>query len=135
MILMGLELHHTPVMVPEVLEALAVQPGGRYIDGTLGEGGHSKVILEASDPGGQVLGLDADHEAIAVARTRLERYGESFLAVNTNFRNMRNAALDLNFIPVHGILLDLGLSSLQLDAEAPRLQLPPSRSPGHALQP
>lgn len=118
MILMGLELHHTPVMVPEVLESLAVQPGGRYIDGTLGEGGHSKAILEASDPGGQVLGLDADHEAVAVARTRLERYGESFLAVNTNFRNMRKAALDLDFVPVHGILLDLGLSSLQLDTEA-----------------
>ncbi|MBM3957719.1 MAG: 16S rRNA (cytosine(1402)-N(4))-methyltransferase, partial [Gemmatimonadetes bacterium] len=54
---MGLELHHKPVMVPEVLEALRVQPGGRYIDATLGEGGHAEAILRASEPGGQVLGL------------------------------------------------------------------------------
>ena len=60
MILLGLELHHTPVMVPEIMQALKTQPGGRYIDGTLGEGGHSKSILNAVKPGGQVLGLDAD---------------------------------------------------------------------------
>jgi 16S rRNA (cytosine1402-N4)-methyltransferase len=115
---MGLELHHTPVMVPEVLGSLAVQPGGRYIDATLGEGGHSEALLDASSPGGQVLGLDADHEAIAVARERLRRFGDSFLAVNANFRDLRAAALDHDFVPVHGILLDLGLSSLQLDVEA-----------------
>lgn len=118
MILMGLELHHTPVMVPEVLEALAVQPGGRYIDATLGEGGHSEAILEASEPGGQVLGLDADHEAVAVARERLGGHGEAFMAVNINFRELRSAALELDFVPVHGVLMDLGLSSLQLDVEA-----------------
>ncbi|MBI4220209.1 MAG: 16S rRNA (cytosine(1402)-N(4))-methyltransferase RsmH [Chloroflexi bacterium] len=115
---MGLELHHTPVMVPEVLEALAAQPGGRYIDATLGEGGHSEAILNASEPGGQVLGLDADHEAISVARERLARYGDAFLAVNANFRNIKEVALDVGFVPVHGILLDLGISSLQLDVEA-----------------
>lgn len=115
---MGLELHHTPVMVPEVLEALAVQPGGRYIDATLGEGGHSQAILDGSEPGGQVLGLDADHEAVAVARERLAAHGDSFLATNTNFRNLRDAALELDFVPVHGVLMDLGLSSLQLDVEA-----------------
>lgn len=115
---MGLELHHTPVMVPEVLEALAVQPGGRYIDATLGEGGHSQAILEGSGPGGQVLGLDADHEAVAVARERLAGYRDAFLAVNTNFRNLRDAALEVDFVPVHGVLMDLGLSSLQLDVEA-----------------
>lgn len=118
MILMGLELHHTPVMVPEVLEALAVQPGGRYIDATLGEGGHSEAILEASEPGGQVLGLDADYEAVAVARERLGGHGEAFMAVNINFRELRSAALELDFVPVHGVLMDLGLSSLQLDVEA-----------------
>ncbi|MBI4305207.1 MAG: 16S rRNA (cytosine(1402)-N(4))-methyltransferase RsmH [Chloroflexi bacterium] len=115
---MGLELHHTPVMVPEVLDALAVQPGGRYIDATLGEGGHSEVVLKASEPGGQVLGLDADHEAITVARARLASYGDAFLAVNANFRDIKDVALDLEFLPVHGILLDLGISSLQLDVEA-----------------
>jgi 16S rRNA (cytosine1402-N4)-methyltransferase len=115
---MGLELHHTPVMVPEVLEALAVQAGGRYIDATLGEGGHSQAILDASGPGGQVLGLDADHEAIAVARERLAGYDDAFRAVNTNFRDIRGAALEFDFVPVHGVLMDLGLSSLQLDVEA-----------------
>ncbi|MEX0762698.1 MAG: 16S rRNA (cytosine(1402)-N(4))-methyltransferase RsmH [Dehalococcoidia bacterium] len=115
---MGLQLHHTPVMVPEVLDALKVQPGGRYIDATLGEGGHSDSILQAADPGGQVLGLDADHEAVTVAADRLEEHGDSFLAVQANFRDLRVTALRYDFVPVHGVLFDLGVSSLQLDAEA-----------------
>lgn len=117
MILVGLELHHTPVLVPEVLDALAVQPGGRYVDATLGEGGHTEAILRASDPGGQVLGMDADHEAIAVAGDRLSAYGDRFRAINSNFREMRVTALAIDFVPVHGVLFDLGVSSLQLDAE------------------
>ena len=118
MILVGLELHHTPVMVPEVLDALAVQPGGRYIDATLGEGGHTEAILRASDPGGQVMGIDADGEAISVAVDRLTSYGDRFISINTNFRELRAAALTFDFVPVHGILFDLGVSSLQLDAES-----------------
>lgn len=105
-------------MVPEVLHALAVQPGGRYIDATLGEGGHTEAILNASDPGGQVLGIDADQEAISVAADRLRSFGTRFLAANSNFRNIRAVALSFDFMPVHGVLMDLGLSSLQLDAEA-----------------
>ncbi|MBT4125131.1 MAG: 16S rRNA (cytosine(1402)-N(4))-methyltransferase RsmH [Chloroflexi bacterium] len=115
---MGLELHHEPVMMPEIMQALNVQPGGRYIDGTLGEGGHSKEILRAADPGGQVLGLDADAEAISVATERLAEHGESFLAINTNFRDVRATALRYEFVPVHGVLFDLGVSSLQLDRES-----------------
>jgi len=117
-ILMGLELHHTPVMVPEIMNALDVQPGGRYIDGTLGEGGHSKSILTAAEPGGQVLGLDADAEAISVATERLAEFGDSFLALNVNFRDVRATALRYEFVPVHGVLFDLGVSSLQLDRES-----------------
>ena len=117
MILMGIELHHTPVMTPEVLQALNVQSGGRYIDATLGEGGHSKAILAAAQPGGQVLGLDADPEAVAVASERLAEAGESFLALNVNFRDIRATALRYEFVPVHGVLFDLGVSSLQLDRE------------------
>ena len=117
MILMGIELHHTPVMTPEVLQALNVQSGGRYIDATLGEGGHSKAILAAAQPGGQVLGLDADPEAVAVATERLAEAGESFLALNVNFRDIRATALRYEFVPVHGVLFDLGVSSLQLDRE------------------
>ena len=115
---MGLELHHEPVMMPEIMLALNVQPGGRYIDGTLGEGGHSREILRAADPGGQVLGLDADAEAITVATERLAEYGDSFRAVNVNFRDVRATALQREFVPVHGVLFDLGVSSLQLDRES-----------------
>ena len=118
MILVGLQLHHTPVMVPEVIDALRVQPGSRYIDATLGEGGHSDAILQRSAPGGQLLGIDADPEAVTVASSRLGRYRDSFLAVNGNFRNLRAIALKHDFVPVHGVLFDLGVSSLQLDVEA-----------------
>jgi 16S rRNA (cytosine1402-N4)-methyltransferase len=118
MILMGLETRHVPVMVPEVLDALNVQPGGRYIDATAGEGGHSQAILRASEPGGQVLALDADQEAVAVAMERLAEFGDSYLAVNANFRDLRITALRHDFVPVHGVLFDLGVSSLQLDREA-----------------
>jgi 16S rRNA (cytosine1402-N4)-methyltransferase len=115
---MGLELHHTPVMTPEIMQALNVQPGGRYIDGTLGEGGHSMEILKAANPGGQVLGLDADAEAISVATERLAEHGNAFLAINVNFRDIRATALQYEFVPVHGVLFDLGVSSLQLDRES-----------------
>ena len=115
---MGLELHHEPVMMPEIMQALNVQPGGRYIDGTLGEGGHAREILRAANPGGQVLGLDADAEAITVATERLAEYGDSFRAVNANFRDVRATALQNEFVPVHGVLFDLGVSSLQLDRES-----------------
>ena len=118
MILMGLELHHTPVMIPEIIQALKAHPGGRYIDGTLGEGGHSKSILNAIEPGGQVLGLDADAEAITVATERLMEHGDAFLAINANFRDIRATALRYEFVPVHGVLFDLGVSSLQLDRES-----------------
>ena len=115
---MGLELHHTPVMIPEIIQALKAHPGGRYIDGTLGEGGHSKSILNAIEPGGQVLGLDADAEAITVATERLMEHEDAFLAINANFRDIRATALRYEFVPVHGVLFDLGVSSLQLDRES-----------------
>lgn len=118
MILNNLEIQHTPVMVPEILKGLNVSPGGRYIDCTLGEGGHTKSILEASNPGGEVLGIDADHEAIEVSKTRLEKYDDRFIFSNNNFNEIRKIAMKSNFIPCHGILFDLGVSSLQLDKES-----------------
>lgn len=107
---------HIPVLLEETIEALAVQPGGRYIDGTLGAGGHALAILERSSPGGQLLGIDTDHEAIAAARARLEAYKSSTLLINDNFANLRAIAIKYDFFPVHGILFDLGLSSLQLSS-------------------
>jgi len=105
---------HVPVLLQEAMRALAVQPGGRYIDCTLGGGGHALTILERSSPGGQLLGIDADPEAIKVAKARLEAYGSSVLLVNENFANLQATCIKYDFFPVHGILFDLGLSSLQL---------------------
>jgi 16S rRNA (cytosine1402-N4)-methyltransferase len=105
---------HIPVLLSEVLRALAVQPGGRYIDCTVGGGGHAAAILDHSSPGGQLLGIDADPAAIDSARERLQRFKESALLVNDNFVNLRDICVKYDFFPVHGILLDLGLSSLQL---------------------
>jgi len=106
---------HIPVLLQETIEALAVQPGGRYIDCTLGGGGHAAAILEHSSPGGQLLGIDADSEAIKIAKTRLEKYSSSTLLVNDNFVNLQAICYKYDFHPVHGILFDLGLSSLQLN--------------------
>jgi len=102
-------------MLEEAIRALDVQPGGRYIDCTLGGGGHAAAILEHSSPGGQLLGIDADPEAIKMARARLEAYSDSALLVNENFVNLQAVCVKYDFFPVHGILLDLGLSSLHLN--------------------
>ena len=106
---------HIPVLLEETMEALAVRSGGRYIDCTLGAGGHALAILEHSSPGGQLLGIDADPEAIAIARARLEAYKSSALLINQNFANLKDTCIKYGFFPVHGILFDLGLSSLQLE--------------------
>jgi len=108
---------HTPVLLGETIEALNVQPGGRYIDATLGAGGHAAAILENSSPGGQLLGIDADPRAIEMAAARLEAYRDSILLVNDNFSNLREICHKYDFLPVHGILFDLGLSSLQLEQD------------------
>ena len=108
---------HTPVLLRETIDALAVQPGGRYIDCTLGGGGHAAVILERSSPGGQLLGIDADPAALQAARARLKNYSGSALLLNDNFVNLKSICTQYDFAPVHGILFDLGLSSLQLDGE------------------
>lgn len=106
---------HIPVLLEETIKALAVQPGGRYIDCTIGGGGHAAAILDHSSPGGQLLGIDADPEAIKAARERLGAYGSSALLVNDNFVNLQAICFKYDFQPVNGILFDLGLSSLQLD--------------------
>jgi 16S rRNA (cytosine1402-N4)-methyltransferase len=106
---------HTPVLLSEALRALAVQPGGRYIDCTVGAGGHAAAILDHSSPGGQLLGIDADPAAIEAARERLQHYKESALLVNDNFVNLQAICIKYDFFPVHGIIFDLGLSSLQLN--------------------
>ena len=104
---------HQPVLVAETLTALNVQPGGRYIDCTVGTGGHAAAILEASAPGGQLLGIDADPDALQLARGRLQ--GKKTILVNDNFINLKSICQKHGFFPLQGILFDLGLSSLQLN--------------------
>ncbi|MDA1256726.1 MAG: 16S rRNA (cytosine(1402)-N(4))-methyltransferase RsmH, partial [Chloroflexi bacterium] len=113
------EIRHVPVMVPEVLRALDVKPGGIYIDANLGQGGHTEAILRASGPDGAVLGIDADAEAITSATERLSEWSGRFTTANANFRDLRAVAAEhgRNAGSVDGILFDLGLSSLQLDTE------------------
>ena len=106
---------HIPVLVKETVQALGVQPGGRYIDCTLGGGGHAAAILEHSSPGGQLLGIDADPEAIKIAEAKLQAYRDSSLLINENFVNLQAICIKYDFYPVHGILFDLGLSSIQLN--------------------
>jgi len=107
---------HEPVMLREVLAGLNVQPGGRYVDCTVNGGGHTEAILFASAPGGSVLGIDADANAIERARARLSHFGSSVALVNGNFRDVDSICRERGFVPVNGVLFDLGLSSLQLGA-------------------
>lgn len=106
---------HTPVLLKETLEALQVKPGKHYVDCTLGSGGHALAILEKIMPQGQLLGIDADPEAIRIATMRLSGYADSTIIVNDNFSNLETICRENHFLPVHGILFDLGISSLQLD--------------------
>jgi len=109
--------NHIPVLLKETIEALAVQPGGRYIDCTLGGGGHAAAILDHSSPGGQLLGIDADPDAIKMSEARLQAYSGSTLLINENFVNLQAICIKYDFLPVHGILFDLGLSSFQLNRD------------------
>jgi len=110
-------LTHIPVLLEEAIEGLNVESGGRYIDCTVGSGGHAAAILERSSPGGQLLGVDIDPEAIQMAKMKLEPYGAAALLVNENFANLEEICSRYDFRPVEGILFDLGISSLQLNSE------------------
>ena len=103
---------HIPVLYQEVLAGLQPRPGGKYIDGTLGAGGHTAGLLRASAPDGEVLGLDLDLAALDVARQTLLPFGARARLKQASYVEMAAAAGD--WAPVDGIVLDLGLSSLQL---------------------
>jgi 16S rRNA (cytosine1402-N4)-methyltransferase len=106
-------VRHEPVLLESVLELLAVKPGGRYVDGTVGLGGHAHEILERSAPSGTLLGLDRDSETLEEARKRLRPFGERARLVHADFRELPRL---LDGARPDGILLDLGVSSAQLDA-------------------
>lgn len=106
---------HVPVLVDEVIAALQPRPGGKFIDCTIGLGGHAEAILEEISPSGTLLGIDADPDAIKIGKDRLSDYGETVTLVNDNFINLEAISERCHFHPVDGILFDLGVSSLQLD--------------------
>ncbi len=106
---------HVPVLLKEAVEGLQAQPGGYFIDCTVGLGGHASAILERILPQGKLLGIDADSEAIRVAEVRFSDYSEVVTLVNDNFANLEAICSKYKFYPVDGILFDLGISSMQLD--------------------
>lgn len=110
-------VQHVPVMLDEVLAFLQPRPGGLYIDGTVGGGGHTAAILARSAPDGRVLGIDTDSQALERVRRRLAGDVASgrLVLVHGNFGNLGTLAAQAGFRSVHGALLDLGFSSYQMD--------------------
>lgn len=109
---------HIPVLYNEILSGLRPRAGGRYVDGTAGAGGHASGILDASEPDGQLLGMDRDPAALAQARMSLSRYGSRAILVQASYLLMEAEAARLGWNAVDGALLDLGLSTMQLDDPA-----------------
>ena len=107
---------HEPVMVAEVVNALGCRPGGFWVDATLGAGGHAAAILEKTSPDGFLIGIDRDTEILTLAATRLAAYAGRFALVHGNFGDVRAILANAGRGLVDGLLIDLGLSSLQLDA-------------------
>ncbi len=110
------ETFHVPVMVDEVVDWLDCRSGGRYVDGTVGGGGHAAAILEASGPEGRVFGIDRDPEAIEAAESRLGDYGERVTLVRGNYADAPDICAEHAFGPVDGFLVDAGVSSHQVDS-------------------
>jgi len=103
-------------MLEEVVTCLAPKDGGLYVDGNLGLGGHTEGILEACGPTGQVVGFDWDAAALTLAQERLARFTGRVRFVHENFTSIKETLMELGIGTIDGLLLDLGLSSLQLDA-------------------
>lgn len=107
--------HHIPILRETVVSLLNPRRGGVFVDGTLGGGGHAEAVLERLPEGGRLYGIDRDGAAIAAASARLARFGEAFTAIRGNFFDMKRLLAAQGVTEVDGILLDLGVSSHQLD--------------------
>ncbi|MDZ7261982.1 MAG: 16S rRNA (cytosine(1402)-N(4))-methyltransferase RsmH [candidate division KSB1 bacterium] len=108
---------HQPVLVEKVLELLVTDRGGTYVDATLGGGGHARAILEQLGDQGKVLGIDVDEEAVAHSRLFLQGFGDRITIRKGNFRDLKDILAKEGLSEVEGILLDLGVSSHQLDTD------------------
>src|SRR5690349_14101576 len=105
-------LRHTPVLLQEVLQFLEPGPGGRFIDATLGAGGHSRAILEHTPPDGLLLAIDQDEPALAQARKDLASFGSRVVFAHSNFREIASLAAEHGFLQSDGVLADIGISSM-----------------------
>lgn len=110
-----MEFNHTSVLLDETIEQLHIRPNGIYVDGTLGGGGHSYQICKRLTDGGRLIGIDQDADAIQAAGERLEEFGSQVTIVRSNYSNMKQVLEELGIHKVDGIVLDLGVSSFQLD--------------------
>lgn len=110
-----MEFKHYSVLLEECIEQLNINPEGIYVDGTLGGAGHSSVICQKLSGNGRLIGIDQDADAIEAATKRLEPYKEKVTIIRNNYCNMKQALSEIGVAQVDGILLDLGVSSFQLD--------------------
>lgn len=111
-----MEFSHVSVLLKETVEQLNIRPDGIYVDGTLGGGGHAYEVLRRLSPKGRLIGIDQDADAIKAAGERLLEFGSRVTIVRSNYCNMRLELQKLGIDRVDGILLDLGVSSFQLDS-------------------
>ena len=109
-----MEFKHIPVLLNECIENLRIEPDGIYVDGTLGGAGHSYYIAKKLSTNGKLIGIDRDEEALKAASQKLREF-KNVQYVNDNHDNIKNILLSLGIVKVDGILLDLGVSSYQLD--------------------
>lgn len=110
-----MEFKHVSVLLQETVDGLQVKPTGIYVDGTLGGGGHSYEICKRLDSEGRLIGIDQDAEALEAAKKRLEEFSDRTTFVKSNYEQMREVLAELAIDKVDGIVLDLGVSSYQLD--------------------
>lgn len=108
-------MRHVPVLLNEALQYLDPKPGARFIDATLGAGGHTREILERTGPDGQVLAIDQDESALSNAKAMLESFGSRVIFVHSNFRAVGKIAEDHGFLNCDGVLADIGISSMMVD--------------------
>ena len=110
-----MDFKHTSVLLEETINNLQIEPEGIYLDGTLGGGGHSSQIASKLKGSGRLIGIDQDEAAIEAAREKLKPYEDRITLIRDNYRNARQALMQLGIDRVDGIVLDLGVSSFQLD--------------------
>ena len=110
-----MEFNHTSVLLTETIENLNIRPDGIYVDGTLGGGGHAYEVLKRLSGNGRLIGIDQDADAIAAAGERLKEFGERLTIIRSNYSDMKEELARIGITGVDGIVLDLGVSSFQLD--------------------